>query len=100
MGSEVEAKVKAKVKAEIEVVDYRKVLQPREALAELIEQGDVAVWREGEGTGDIPGYDRRNLPRASTLAIWTAPPGPAELRAALAQSGPAKVCLFARDPDG
>jgi single-stranded-DNA-specific exonuclease len=96
-GSEVEAKVKAK--AEIEVVDYRKVLQPREALAGLIEQGNVAVWREGEGTGDIPGYDRRNLPRASTLAIWTAPPGPAELRAALAQSGPARVCLFARDPD-
>ncbi len=34
----------------------------------------------------------------ATLAIWTAPPGPAELRAALAQVGPARVCLFARDP--
>ena len=30
--------------------------------------------------------------------IWTAPPGPAELRAALAQVEPAKVCLFGRDP--
>ena len=30
--------------------------------------------------------------------IWTAPPGPAELRAALAQVGPARVCLFGRDP--
>ena len=48
----------------------------------------MAVWREGEGAGDIPGHDRRNLPRASTLVIWTAPPGPAELRAALAQVRP------------
>ena len=64
----------------------------------MLEQGDVAVWREGEGVGDIPGYDRWNLPQATALAIWTAPPGPAELRAALAQSGPAKVCLFGIDP--
>ena len=58
----------------------------------------MAVWREGEGAGDIPGHERWNLPRAATLVIWTAPPGPAELRAALAQVGPAKVCLFGRDP--
>jgi single-stranded-DNA-specific exonuclease len=93
-----EAEVKAKVKAEVEVVDYRDAPQPREVLAGLVERGEVAVWREGEDARDIPGHDRWNLPRAVTLAIWTAPPGPAELRAALAQVGPARVYLFGRDP--
>ena len=96
--AEAEVEVKAKVKAEVEVEDYRDAPQPREMLAELVERGEVAVWREGEGAGDIPGHDRWNLPRAATLVIWTAPPGPAELRAALAQVGPARVYLFARDP--
>ena len=79
VGAEVE--VKAKVKAEVEVEDYREAAQPRETLAELVERDDVAVWREGEDVRDVPGHDRWNLPRAATLAIWTAPPGPAELRA-------------------
>ena len=96
--AEAEVEVKAKVKDEVEVEDYRRVEQPREALAELVERGEVAIWREGEGAGDIPGHDRWNLPRAATLVIWTAPPGPAELRAALAQVGPARVYLFGRDP--
>ena len=96
--AQAEAEVKVKVKTEVEIEDYRTVEQPREALAELVERGEVAVWREGEGAGDIPGHDRWNLPRAATLVIWTAPPGPAELRAALAQVEPARVCLFGRDP--
>ena len=95
--AQAEAEV-SKVKAEIEIEDHRRVEQPREALAELVERGEVAVWREGEGAGDIPGHDRWSLPRAATLVIWTAPPGPAELRAALAQVRPVRVCLFGRDP--
>ena len=90
--------MRSKVKAEVEVEDYRTAEQPGEALAVIVKQGDVAVWREGEGAGDIPGQDRWNLPRATTLVIWTAPPGPVELRAALAQVEPARVYLFARDP--
>lgn len=86
------------VKTEVEVVDYRNAAQPRARLAELLTQGDIAVWQEEEAAGDVPGYDRRNLPRAGTLAIWTIPPGPAEPRAALAQTRPARICLFAEDP--
>ena len=96
--AEAEVGVKGKVKDEVEVEDYRRVEQPREALAELVERGEVAVWREGEGAGDIPGHDRWHLSQAATLVIWTAPPGPAELRAALAQVRPVRVCLFDRDP--
>ena len=93
-----EGEAEAKIKAEVKVEDYRNTPQPRKILAEVLEQGDVAVWREGEGVGDVPGYDRWNLPRAATLVIWTAPPGPAELRAALAQVVPAEVLLFASGP--
>jgi single-stranded-DNA-specific exonuclease len=96
--AQAEAEVKVKAKAEIEIEDYRTVDQPRVALAELVERGEVAVWREGEGATEIPGYDRWHLSRAATLVIWIAPPGPAELRAALAQVEPARVCLFGRDP--
>ena len=96
--AEAEVEVKAKVKAEVEVEDYRDAPQPREVLAGLVERGEVAVWREGEDARDIPGYDRWNLPQMATLVIWTAPPGPAELRAVLAQVRPVRVCLFGRDP--
>ena len=95
--AEAEVEVKVKVKDEVEVEDYRRVEQPREALAELVERGELAVWREGEDAKDIPGHERWNLPQAATLVIWTAPPGPSELRPALAQVG-RRVCLFARDP--
>ena len=73
-------------------------LSRREVLAELLAQGEVTVWREGEAAGDLPGDDRRTLPRAPALVIWTAPPGPAELRAALAEVKPARVYLFGVDP--
>ena len=96
--AEAEVEVKAEVKDEVKVEDYRKVEQPREALAEVIGRGDVAVWREGEGKEEIAGCDRLNLPRAATLVIWTSPPYPDELRAALAQADPAKVYLVGRDP--
>jgi single-stranded-DNA-specific exonuclease len=93
-----EAEVEVKIKAEVEVEDYRTVEQPREALAEIVERGEVAVWREGGGAGDIAGYDRWGLPPAATLVIWTAPPWFSELHTALAQVDPTKVCLFGRDP--
>lgn len=90
--------VEVKVKAEVEVVDLRSVPQPRQALVELAAAGDVVVWREGEAAGDVPGEDRRGLTRTANLAIWTAPPGPAELRGVLAQVAPARVYLFGVDP--
>ncbi len=90
--------VEVKSKAEVEVVDYRSADDSRRVLAELSAGGDVTVWREGDAAGGIPGHDRRSLPRAEALAIWTSPPGPAELRAALAQVRPARVCLFAENP--
>ncbi len=89
--------------AAITVADYRQARAPRQILDDLVSRGDaaqgeVAVWREAGAATNLPGYDRRSLPRAGTLVIWTIPPGPAELRAALARVRPERVCLFAQDP--
>jgi len=84
--------------AEIEVIDCRRAANPRAMLADLVSEGAVAVWREGEATAEITGYDRRDLPCAETLVIWTAAPGPTELRAALAQVAPTRVYLFGLEP--
>ncbi len=82
----------------VEVLDYRGAGNPREILLELCRAGGVAVWREGAAAADLPGYDRYTLPPAETLAIWTVPPGPAELRAALARVSPSRLVLFGLDP--
>ncbi len=98
----------------IEVVDCRRSVRSRSdrrdadrrhALERLIgeQAGEVAVWREAGARRsgarpDIPSHDRFGLPPASILAIWTTPPGPAELRDVLARVSPGKVYLFGVDP--
>jgi hypothetical protein len=86
-------------RAAIEVRDYRKETRPHAILEELRRTGELAVWREGPTAADIPGHDRTTLPPADALAIWTAPPGPAELRAALERVSPIRVHIFGLDPD-
>ena len=90
--------IQTRIRPEFALSDYRRAANPRAALDALLSEGEVAVWREGAAAGEIPGHDRRTLPRAATLAIWTAPPGPGELRAALVQVLPSRVCLFGQDP--
>ncbi len=92
------AAVTVVARPKIEPADWRNAPRPREALAELLAGDPVAVWREGEAVDELAGYDRQTLPRCPTLAIWTAPPGPRELSAALAQVEPSTVHLFGLDP--
>jgi single-stranded-DNA-specific exonuclease len=88
----------APMRAAIEVRDYRRETLPRRILEEARVEGKLAVWREGLAAAEIPGHDRTALPAADALAIWTAPPGPGELRAALAEVAPVRVYLFGLDP--
>ncbi len=77
----------------LEFVDYRDDPDP---LARLRELGEVLVWREVDAK--IEGKTRLELTPAPRLAIWTTPPGSAELQAALATVKPETVYLFAHDP--
>ncbi|MCU0504014.1 MAG: hypothetical protein MUC51_20035, partial [Anaerolineae bacterium] len=93
--------VEVKVETEVEVVDYRGAANPGVVIEALQTPAESVVWCEG---GDCPHYALRNtqsrhsLPPSPCLIIWTAPPGPAELRAALAQVKPQAIYLFGVDP--
>jgi len=79
---------------QLELVDYRREPHPLTLLKPLLTAPDLQTWREGPSAVDIPGCDRHELAPATTLVIWTLPPGPDVLHAALAKVSPAKVYLF------
>ena len=87
---------KAPVLGKVQVIDLRHHSQPEAILEALRRKDDILVW--GEVQVPISCVDRYRLRPASALAIWTAPPGPQELRAALERVKPEKVYLFAQDP--
>ncbi len=82
----------------VAVEDWRAAENPQAILDEVRRHGTAAIWCEGPQAGTIGGHGRYSLPAAEELLIWSAPPGPAELRAALAQVNPLKVYLVGLDP--
>ncbi len=80
----------------LRVEDYRGHRDPRGLLAQLQRRDGVQVW--GEGTADTRGHSRYELEAAPALVIWTTPPGPTELRAALEAAAPETVYLFGLNP--
>ena len=62
------------------------------------------MWCEAEAAqkleaAGIAGRRRQELIPCPALAIWTTPPGPSELQAALKQTDPEVVFLFGVDPE-
>lgn len=87
-------------RAHVEVIDHRKADDPLAALrAALADDPDLCVWHEDPQPNAVPppGNPQRRdgLHPAHTLVVWTMPPGPDELRAALERVNPARVLLFA-----
>jgi single-stranded-DNA-specific exonuclease len=84
----------------IEVVDHRGVPNPHRRLERLRAGRDLLVWSEADA--EVVGRDRYALGDAAKsseeLAIWSAPPGPRELRDALLRVSPQTVYLFGIDP--
>ncbi|NUQ04743.1 MAG: single-stranded-DNA-specific exonuclease RecJ, partial [Anaerolineae bacterium] len=87
------ARPSAKAGAALTIIDHRSDPDPQALLALL---SGALVYREG---GDsVAGSTRLELRPAETLAIWTAPPNRASLRALLDQVQPRIVHIFAVDP--
>jgi single-stranded-DNA-specific exonuclease len=78
-------------KRKVEIVDYRQQVEKLESL-----QAALLVW--AEGADKSKGKSRFELQPADELAIYTAPPSPTELRAALETVRPKKVYLFGVAP--
>lgn len=76
----------------LEILDWRLSEHPRQDLVQLAaSQPALVVWREG--VSEPVGVDRRGLTPGHTLVIWSAPPGPDELDAAMSVVTPKKVIL-------
>ncbi len=82
---------------QIILVDHRDQAFPLPILQQLV-QADVQVWCEAGSPTGIPSRDRLGLETSPELAIWSLPPGRAELRLALQAAQPRKLYLFAHDP--
>ena len=75
----------------IEVVDLRRHVETLKGLY-------VLTFVEGEDKKKMDGFDRYSLEKSDELAIYTTPPGPAELKAILEKVKPRKVYLIAQNP--
>jgi single-stranded-DNA-specific exonuclease len=82
----------------INIHDYRTVGDPEATLKALVAEGDVQVWAEGSSPAGMQVRARHQLVPSPRLIVWTLPPGPRELQAALTRVQPREVLLFADDP--
>jgi single-stranded-DNA-specific exonuclease len=95
--------VEVRPRRAVEVRDYRIVSVSQRDLAEavlqgLLAEGDVQVWAEGSAPAGIEARHRRQLAPGRRLVVWTLPPGPRELQAALDTAAPEEIIWFAHDP--
>ena len=63
----------------------------------MASDGALVIWAEGNGPAGVEAQTRIQLAPARRLAVWTAPPGPQELRVALDRVEPEEVIWFAQD---
>lgn len=92
------ATVEVQPEPTIEVRDYRAASNPEAILRELVAEGNVLVWAEGEGPVGVETRTRCDLVPSPRLVVWTLPPGPRQFQAVLEQVEPEEVILFAHDP--
>jgi single-stranded-DNA-specific exonuclease len=81
------------------VHDYRTVGDPLAIVADLVAGQEAQVWAEAGSPPGIASQGRHELGPAPLLVIWTLPPGPDLLLAALERARPQEVALFARQPE-
>jgi single-stranded-DNA-specific exonuclease len=84
--------------AQIKIADWRWILRPEEALAELVEPPSIQVWREGILDRTIAGCSRSTLQAAARLVIWTAPANRAILLEAIERVQPQELIFVGREP--
>jgi single-stranded-DNA-specific exonuclease len=82
----------------LKVVDLRNDPTPHETLDRLRAERDVLVWAEAAARNELAAADRRELAPNETLAVWTIPPDPIVLQAALTSVSPSTLYLFGADP--
>jgi single-stranded-DNA-specific exonuclease len=77
-----------------QIVDFRTFSISKWKLKEILAQGEVQVWREGEWIDTMPGRTRFELKPSNSLVIWSPPASISILRAAITHVHPSTVYLF------
>jgi single-stranded-DNA-specific exonuclease len=83
----------------IELIDFRQDARPQDKVKRLQAKG-VQFWSEAVEEDELAVHSRLDLVPSAGLAIWTIPPGPAELRAAVRTVKPETIYLFAHSHEG
>jgi single-stranded-DNA-specific exonuclease len=94
----VEEKAVEVKRKKIEVIDLRNETEPKEKLTTDYGLQTTVIFTEGDAKKRINGVDRYNLQPSNELAIYTPPPGSAELKSILEKVKPQKVYLVAQNP--
>lgn len=81
----------------IEITDLRRDERPAPNLLAAFNFPHL-TWAEATHKTETGGVDRTALTHAEALVVWTTPPTPAHLRAALDAVHPRRVILVCRDP--
>jgi single-stranded-DNA-specific exonuclease len=81
----------------VQVHDLRQERDPQAEIRRLGAEG-IPIWAEAALPTGVESLPRHRLRPSPALAIWTLPPGPAELRAALKMVEPEQVYLFGKFP--
>jgi len=82
--------------AELEVADYRGVLDPLAALRALWSE-EMQLWAEAVAVPGFTPRERHELQPAGDLIVWTTPPGPQVMADAMERAEPSRAYLFATD---
>jgi single-stranded-DNA-specific exonuclease len=80
------------------IVDLRNIIDPHSRLTQFHDQPSTLIWAEAEAKMEVSGKDRNELEHADNLVIWTIPPSPRELEAALEIVKPRVVTLVGAHP--
>jgi hypothetical protein len=83
-----------RTRQKIQVHDHRKDPHPFALLEKLRLSAQAQIWREGSAREEVAGVGRDELLPGEVLVIWTPPPGPDELRAAVQCVDPREIYLF------
>ncbi len=82
----------------VRIRDLRLARDSRQILPQLLEDDDLQIWAEVSKPEDRPSQTRSQLVSSQRLLIWTLPPGPLEMQAALEAVQPREIILLAHNP--
>jgi len=87
------------INQKLDFVDYRNSKGSLALLKKLKIQPSTLVWAEAEAKKEVGGKDRNELVQADNLVIWTIPPSPEVLHAALGIVRPNLITLVCAHPN-